>query len=254
MEFDIEKLVTWVREYPDSDFYKTHWRGERDFRTLPTVSCADFLHVPLSKRRYKKGRALTKIVHTPEGPFLSEWSFDDIGREPWGVPSKRPMVYLEDSHEALEKSMWCYENGMVPLIGERDADIAMFAAGKYQIDQLVTDPASLPKLSPYLNSRGEKLLSLTILGDSFDVPALMSFSDVAHTVRLVLRLPETGAIAEGSLTEHPIFRPTGGAFLEIEEGFLMATKTALLTTPVIRYRTGIKAKFAGESSKSFTLV
>src|SRR3989344_5657769 len=101
MERTIEKLVTWAREHRGSDFYKTHWKEKRDFKELPAVSRADFLRVPLSKRRYKDEKALVKIIHTPEGPFLSEWSFDDIGREPWGTPSKRPMVYLADPHEAL---------------------------------------------------------------------------------------------------------------------------------------------------------
>jgi hypothetical protein len=239
MVHTLQTLVTWAREHTGSDFYKTQWGEKKTFEELPTVSRADFLRVPLSQRRYKNGRALAKIIHTPEGPFFSEWSFEDIGREPWGIPSKRPMVYLEDSHEALEKSMWCYENNMVPLIGERNPNVAVFAAGKYAIDSLITDAVSLPKLLPYLKSRAEKLASLTILGDSFDSPALMSFSELAHTVRLVLRLPETGMIAEAPLTERPAFRAAPGVFTESENDALIVTKLAPLITPIIRYRTDI---------------
>ncbi len=236
----ISAFVDDVMKSGMSGFYREIWGRVANFDELPLVSRNDFLKVPLSKRRYKDEKALVKIVHTPEGPFLSEWSFDDIGQEPWGVPSKRPMVYLEDSHEALEKSMWCYENNMVPLIGERDADIAMFAAGKYRIDQLITDTASLPKLLPYLKRRGEKLMSLTVLGDSFDAPTLMPFSDFARTVRFVLRLPEVGAIAEAPLADKPVFRTVPNTFVESEDGTLVVTKLTRLITPVIRYRTDIR--------------
>src|SRR3989344_2514382 len=186
----ISALIRDVAGSKASGFYRDIWGAARNFDELPSVAREDFLNVPLSKRRYKAEKALVKIVHSEQGMFLSEWSFDDIGREPWGITSRRPMVYLADPHEAIEKSMWCYENNMVPLIGERDPDVAMFAAGKYHIDQLITDALSLPKLLPYLKSRGEKLTSLTVLGDSFDAPILMPFLDFAQTVRLVLRLPE----------------------------------------------------------------
>ena len=110
----------------------------------------DFLDVPLSQRRYKDARSLIKIVHEGKRLFLSEWSFEDIGREPWGIPSARVLVYMTDPHEAIEKSMWCYENNMVPLIGEPDPDIAMFTASKYRIDSIIADTVSLPKLLPFL--------------------------------------------------------------------------------------------------------
>ncbi len=130
----MEALLSKVRSAPEADFYRTLWGKNARFSELPTVAREDFLRVPLSKRRYKNERALVKVVHDPRGMFLSEWSFADIGRESFGLLSKRPLVYMSDPHEAIEKSMWCYENGMVPLIGEKDHDIAMFAAGKYQID------------------------------------------------------------------------------------------------------------------------
>src|SRR5690348_8939857 len=123
MDEDSRKISQFVKDIASSeksDFYKSIWGSAQEFNDLPAVSREDFINVPLSKRRYKDEKGLVKIVHSPEGSFLSEWSFKDIGLEPWGLPSKRPFVYLTDAHEAIEKSMWCYENNMVPLIGELD--------------------------------------------------------------------------------------------------------------------------------------
>ena len=71
------------------------------------------------------------------------------------------MVYFSNSYEALEKSMWCYEHNTVPLIGEKDSDIAVYAAGKYASDSLISDPIALPRLLPYLRTRTKKLFSIT---------------------------------------------------------------------------------------------
>lgn len=216
-----------------------------EFSKLPTISRKNFLQTPLSKRRYKDARALVKIVHSDEGPFLSEWAFDDIGREPWGLPSTRPMVYLTDPHEAVEKSMWCYENNMLPLIGEKDPDIAMFAAGKYKIDSLIVDPLSLPKLLPYLKSRTEKFSSVSILVDSFDVSSLLPFIEYAENVRLVLSLPEVGGMAVAPLTETLHFRALPNCIIEESSGTLVVTKIAELVTPIIRYATTIPSGILG---------
>lgn len=234
----LDAVISFVSKEPSAELYRTLSKATGEFSELPTVSRADFLRTPLSKRRYKNEKGLVKIVHDRNGSFLSEWSFEDIGREPWGTPSKRPFVYMDDPHGAIEKALWCYENGMVPLLGERDSDIATYAAGKYQVDSLITDPVSLPKLSSYLNGRQTLLDSITVLGDAFKPEELMPFSGFARDVRLVLCLPETGPFAEAQLSENPAFHSLQGCFIEREDT-LIVSKTATLVTPIIRYRTTI---------------
>src|SRR3989344_4520173 len=226
----ISALIRDVAGSKASGFYRDIWGAARNFDELPSVAREDFLNVPLSKRRYKAEKALVKIVHSEQGMFLSEWSFDDIGREPWGITSRRPMVYLADPHEAIEKSMWCYENNMVPLIGERDPDVAMFAAGKYNIDSLITDRESLDTLLPYLSKRGEKLDCISILGDSFDISSLTRYTVFSGAVRLVMCLPETGVIAVASLNDMREFTAVENSFLENRDGFLTVTKLNPLVT------------------------
>lgn len=223
--------------HAESDFYRSRWAAERDFAKLPAVSREDFIRTPLSKRRYKEESSLVKIVHA-EQPFLSEWSFADIGTEGFGLPSTRPLVYMTDSYEAIEKSMWCYERGMVPLIGEKDPDIAMFAAGKYEVDSLITDPEALPKLRPYLEAH--RLQSISVISDSFDTNALAPFASLTDDMRLVLAIPEVGSFAIAPFAVRPRFEALENCAVEKGET-LIVSKLRFLITPIIRYRTDIPA-------------
>lgn len=199
----------------------------------------DFVRVPLSERRAKQEKSLVKIVRCPEGEFLSEWSFTDIGKECYGVMTKRPMVYMTDAHDAIEKSMWCYERGMVPLIGESDFDIAAYTARKYEIDQLITDSAFLAKIEPYLKERTVLLESLSIIGSAFSIETLLPYRIYTREARLVLALPETGVIAVATLQYEPRFEVADDVTVEGGET-LVITKKTQLTTPITAYDTGIK--------------
>ena len=239
---NIQKLVTKVSSAAESGFYHSLWAGKTDFSDLPTVSRDNFLYTPLSKRRYKNEKGLVKVVHDSRGLFLSEWSFADIGREEYGLPAERPMVFLTDPHEAIEKSMWCYERNMLPLVGEKDATITSYAASRYQIDSLITDAEALVKLASYLESRQEPLDSISVLGSSFSPESLVPYRAYAARVRLVLSLPETGSFAQAELAAAPRFETLPGCVVEREET-LIVSKETMLVTPVIRYRTEIPASF-----------
>lgn len=236
-----EALIERVRSAPQSDFYRNRWGAAQKFSSLPLTSRADFARTALSKRRYKDEKSLVKIVHSEHGAFLSEWSFPDIDREEYGVASRRPMVYLRDSHDAIEKSFWCYERGMVPLIGEKNTAVAMSAAMKYGIDSLICDLPSLRALQPYFEKRREKLRAISLVGTFFPLDEIHAFCGFAERVRLVLALPETGAFAEADFTDAPEFKALPGCLIEHEER-LVLTKLSLLATPLIRYDTGIGAK------------
>jgi hypothetical protein len=234
----IEQLVASIRDSKQSDFYKKHWGTASSFAQLPAISRGELLRTPLSARRYKEEKGLAKIVRDARGSLLSEWSFRDIGAQSYGLVSKRPMVYMSDTHEAIEKAMWCYEHGMVPLLGEKDPDIASFAAEKYKVDSLITDAAALKRIEPYLKKRAERLDSISILGDSFSPKELAAFEQYADRIRLVLALPEAGAFAEAEFRDYPKFKPIAGYIVESDET-LVVTAEGLLVTPIVRYKTEI---------------
>ncbi len=196
----------------------------------------DFIRMPLNERRHKVTRSLVKTVHATEGTFLSEWAFEDIALEPWGVVSARPMVYMRESDEAVEKSMWCYEHGMVPLIADRDPDIAAFTALHYNIDSLILDAASLQSFLPYLESRLELLQCITLIEPFFTEQILkLPLLQFAKRVRLLLALPETGAFAEAEFGAQPSFALLPGCRLEAGPSPRL-TKSAALVTPIVDYQ------------------
>lgn len=235
---DLDGLISYVRESSCSDFYRSRWGDVKAFDALPCLSRADLVSVPFSERRYKQKKGMVKIVGAGDKAFLSEWSFSDIGSELYGQRTARPLVYMTDPYEAVEKAIWCYENNMVPLLGEKDPDMAMFAASRYQIDSLITDQQALVKFEPFLSALSEPLASITILGDAFSPDVLMSFERYARSIRLVLSLPEAGAFAEAVVSHSPKFIPLPGCIIENDSGIVL-TKLARYPTPIIRYRTGV---------------
>lgn len=226
----------------EASMYRKQWGAARNFAELPVIDAQTIASVPLGERRYKKG-AFVKIV-SGGVPFLSEWSVDDIGKEEFGVLSRRPMVYMSNAHEALEKALWCYERGMVPLIGEKDPALAWVTAERYEADSLITDESALARLQPYIK-KDYRLESISILGSAF-TPDIRSHALLAKRVRLVLALPVTGAFAEAELTQEPQFTALSGCILEHGKT-LVVSKEALLVTPIIRFDTGIKTKARGSA-------
>ncbi len=193
--------------------------------------------MPLAERRHKNAASLVKVVRTPQGIFLSEWAFEDIANEPWGLPAKRPMVYMSDPHEALEKSMWCYEHGMIPLIGERDPSVAAFAAKTYLIDSLITDVPSLVALASCVSFVPKKLDSLSVvIAYPEEALAAMPASEYAAVTRFLLALPETGAYAYSDPARYPVFDLLPACSIERSENGLLLTKKRALVTPIVGYR------------------
>lgn len=240
----LSELISFVRRHPRAHFYRDRWGSTSAFEALPTVSRSEMASVPLSARRYRDTKGMTKVVAF-DTPFLSEWDFEDIRSEPYGVASRRPMVHLSDPHETIEKAMWCHLNDMVCLVGERNSAIVRSTASQYEIDSLITDGEAILDLVPYLAKRRKPLIELSIIGAAFDAPALAAYAPYAQAVRCVLALPETGAFAEAALTELPAFRVLPECVIECVNGAVVLTRQKKLVTPIVRYATGILAESAG---------
>lgn len=232
---DAQALVDWARTNESSSFYRGKWGNETLFDRLLPITRDDLISVSLSRRRYKSEKALIKIVRSTEGAFASQWSFSDSAKEEWGDIGLRPLVYLEDPDDALEKSLWCYERNVLPLIAEVTPDITSGAAEFYDIDSMIVDAPSLPKIRPYLERRKEPLEYTAIHGASFDCTRLLPYASYAKRVELILTLPETGAIAHAPLGSDPLFKPVSNCHVDLAEDVLL-TKLAKLTTPIIRYK------------------
>jgi hypothetical protein len=238
----LDELIAYVRSHP-ADFYRNAWGSADSFADLPTISRLDLIKTPLPHRQYSQDAGMAKIVRDEKGSFLSQWSFADIASEAYGEISARPMVCMADPHEAIEKSLWCYENGMLPLIGEKDADMAMYAAGKYRIDSLICDPVSLQAMHPYLSGCGG-VASISVIGSSFSPSEFMPFAAYAKSFRLLLALPETGVIAQAEFSPSPKFLALPECVIE-RGASLVITKVARRAMPIIKYDTGIRSEALG---------
>lgn len=236
----IERFVSDIRAHPDADFYKNIWGDAKTFNALPLITREAIANCPLSQRSYKKEQGIVRIVHGSSGPLLCAWGFSDIAREPYGLLSKRPLIYFADSHDTVEKSMWSYLNHMVPLAGEKNIPVTVLAARAFEVDSLITDPVSITDLLPYLEERTKPLSSISLVSHVFHPEHLMRYQQFAERIRLVLALPETGAFAEAKLSVNAVFSPLPNCNIE-ERDTLILTKIAPLITPIIRYDTGISA-------------
>ena len=150
MSQSLEAYIERIRTSPVSDFYSSRWKSITDPTLLPTISRRDLIETPLSLRRYERRSGIVKVVWDASIPFLSEWSFTSIAEEELGLRAARPLIFLSDPHEAIEKAMWCYQHDMVPLVEERSSEVTLYAARKFRCDALITDPSSLPRVLPYL--------------------------------------------------------------------------------------------------------
>lgn len=243
----MEELIATIAESDASDFYRTLWGDERAFKRLPRCTPLHLVKTPLRERTYKKEKGLVKIVRRDAGAFLVERALSDIAAENYRGGGKRPLVLLSDSYDSLEKSLWYYEHETLPLIGEHaNLPVSVFAAKRYRIDALMTDEAMLAR---FLQEAGKEYppgqIALTLLGGEFSAENIVAISSRFHDLRLVLCLSETGALGsacpEGLSSGTLVFHPEQNVFLEYEDGALVISKRELLVTPLVRYKTGIRA-------------
>lgn len=248
----IDSLLQEVRTSKSSDFYRARWDAAKTFGALPLVSRSDFARVPLERRRYRNESGLVKVVRSDGQSFLSEWSFDSIAAQEWAIPSKRPMVYLGDPYETLEKAAWFRERNMLPIAGERAAEVSQYLAEKYDIDSLVADSRTLAGMLPFLAGLSVPLEGITVIDSAFEPEKLAPLSRFAREMRLVLALPETGAIGVAALAAIPLFQPFPHVITEGIDGKLVVTQLLDLITPVIRFDTGLFVRVEGSGTLALT--
>ena len=243
----IEKLLQGVQASKASRFYKEHWARNYEFNKLPLVTIENLIKTPLQERTYKKERGLTKIVKRTGEPFLIHRALGDIKAEDYGVIGKRPLIIFSDSHDALEKSLWCYENNILPLIGENlNLVVTAYTARRYEIDSILGEGEIVMRFLPILEKEYDlkNIKNITLIeGPLDDNQAKLICKKIPNT-NLTLGFSETGAFAQlcGSCSDSKklLFSSDRNSFVEIEEGVLVVTKTLDLTTPIVRYDTGIR--------------
>lgn len=263
----LANLIQNIAESRRAPFYARKWRESRlVFNELPHVTTDELIGMPTEERTYIRINNVAKIIHTYSKPFIIEWNQDSLRAEYYGdTGTVRPLVLLNNGHEALEKSMWFYTRNVLPLIGEiRNLPVAAYAASKYQVDAIVTDESIIQPFVPILAEQYalERIRSLTLMGSSFNDGVLPFILEKFGDCRLLLALPEVGSIAEScpeSLhTDKLVFHPVENCVTEFSGTSLVVTKTVLLPTPIIKYATSlvgesVATKCSCNTSMSFVL-
>ncbi|MEK7560767.1 MAG: hypothetical protein AAB539_02310 [Patescibacteria group bacterium] len=253
------ELLSQVFEHPTCDFYRRHYansgiRTAADataaFDRLPALTRAHLARTPLAERLFFEERCFVKIIRSTDEPFLMRANLSALSKEQYGVrDGARALVFLADSDEAMEKSLWCYEQNILPMVCEKQiAQLAPRFAADYTIDTLLTEENMIigfwPEFTRLLGLTALK--NLVLFGSGFHFQ-MIHRQFLPQNPVLILSLPETGAIAricpDAFVRGNWIFHPDANCLIEIDERIIM-TKLARLATPLIRYDTGINARKA----------
>lgn len=225
---------------PYSNFYKNILQGNsvQKLEEFPILTWENLVETPFLERLYRREGLFTKIVMRNNRTTLIGRTGTDIALESYGGYGERPLVTFVSLHESLEKSMWLLTRNILPLINDRDNDITVMTAVKYQIDSVLADMTSLKSISERLSQRYDisRIKHITVIDDHFDTSFL---EDVyAHAdITLTLALPECGAIATKKQESNEFVVDTTCTIERSQR--LVVTKNILLPTPIIRYQTAI---------------
>lgn len=244
----LDALIATVYDSPHSEFYRKIF-GKKDFVTLediPLLTQKDLASSPLNERTYTKDHLFVKIVPSNEGaPMLIGRSRTDLKHENFGKMLTRPLVLSGSIYDALEKALWYYENGILPIVNEENNEVTKLAATFYAIDSITAD---LQSLYTFIESVPDDQLSqiqhVNIVDSSFQI-LNQDRSPLEVTYTTTLSLPEVGTIAHGCKETSPgaalVLHPDPSTIVEVvQSNTLVITRLEKLPTPLIRYQTCLR--------------
>ncbi len=237
-------LLQTIFQSSESNFYRNIWNNNAlTIRSLPTITKQQISITPLHDRSYIKNRkGLVKVVKIlPMRQFLIERTLHDLKKEQYGILNTRPVVLFSNSHEALEKAHWCYEQNTLPLIGEHaNMVVCAFSIKRYGVDSFFGDSIMLKKLARQDPTGISKIKIFNIHGIFFDIIEIRKIIPKSAKIHFILSLPEAGAFASScdiSLqNDDLIFHPDKNSILEFSDNSLVITKLIFMPTPIIRYQ------------------
>lgn len=253
----ISGLIRAISSSKHSNFYKHIWdesslqNEQINFGTLPTISIENIIKCKFDERLYIKNNLFVKIICHENVPYLLARTKRGIGKEYYGkIQYERPLVFFESAHESIEKGLWLHDKDILPLIAEDNLELTLMIAGRYEIDSMLADTASLKKIvsNGMRHFDYKKIINITIIDSRFEKNLLASLSDVfpSAKIQLILALPETGSLGlkcPESREQTLMFHPEENSIVEITgRGQLTITRLIELPTPIVRYKTNIKVE------------
>ncbi|NQV93232.1 hypothetical protein HQ403_01910 [Candidatus Kaiserbacteria bacterium] len=251
----LQNLLTFVTESSHSSFYKKHFgtsmnhkevRTYEDLALLPSISKNDLLQTPLSDRLYiPTGRGLVKVVDSGTHSFLIKRVLSELREEQFGNLGERPTVLFSNGHESLEKSLWCYEQNTLPMIGEStNIPITEYFVHRYESDSFLGDIKTLESIFEQSKDAFLPGSQFTLCEGGFDLVRIKKHVPLDSTT-LILSFPEVGACAHSCpyhlKNNRLVFHPDKNSIIEHDTN-LTVTKLIAMPTPIIRYITDVPSK------------
>ncbi|MEK7567373.1 MAG: hypothetical protein AAB513_00420 [Patescibacteria group bacterium] len=250
----LQKLIGLIYNSKKSKFYKNIWKNlyfknrKIDFVNLPIIGAKDIIKCKFDKRIYIKNGLFVKIVYHENIPFLIARTKSDISKENYGeISYERPLVFFESSHESIEKSIWLSSKKILPILEEENTNLTLMISGRYGIDSILGDSKSIARIIPDGSRHFDyrKIKNVTIMDCKLERSFIKFLSDIfpSAKIEIIISLPETGPlgfVCQENKKNNLIFHPPDDTIIEVNNGYLVATRLILLPTPIIKYKTGIK--------------
>lgn len=219
---------------------------EAMFLSLPTLKLDEIALAPYQSRLYKEGTGFNKLIYSESQKryFLIHRLLEEITQDQLTIDGSRPIVILNNMYEAIERCLFFYEKGILPLIGEVYNPTVVFSmAQQYEADMIYIDHPSVETFRDGLLRASLPLKSITVIDSVFyeeDLNWPQNFK-----VRLILSVLEAGRIAYScpgsNLKEGIIFHPYDDIFIEFLNSAVVVTSSRLVACPIIRFDISIKA-------------
>lgn len=247
----LKALVKETAASSKSSFYREHW-GDASALDLPLMTKEKLAATPLSDRCYTQVPNITRVIPYAESSFFMRQDLASMRTEMTSVlPLARPLVLSENFQEAMERSFWCYEQNMVPAIGEyNNPAITAYVGYWRRAAAIITDA---PKLIHALleEAHGDSLQTTTdaivLVGSSHRIEEIATLDPVFPNTQkhIILSLPETGpfayACAEALQHGNLHYHEDDCSVVEIVNEGIVVSKLHTRATPVIRYQTDLAA-------------
>jgi hypothetical protein len=236
--------------------------NEESFSKFPVINLGDLAAVPFENRCYQNKVGFNKLIFSKDTDsyLLIRRSMEEIKNDSFPINGSRPAVIMQDMYESIEKCLFFYEQGILPLIGEVLNPSVVYATLKqYQVDNIFMDCVSVNNFWDEIYKLKLPLKSITVIDSSFENISLKKVKDIE--LKFIICLPEFGRIAYSCKEKNPsgkaTFHPYKDVLVEILESVVL-TSVRLQTCPMIRYKSDLLMKEIKSSCKcneqSFTLV
>jgi len=222
-----------------SNFYAKHWKTEPDvFSDVPFLYPKNLSDTPLDNRLYKSDKGMVKIVTNGENKFLIKRPAIDLAKDPLLIDKNSlALVIFINPDEGVERSLHCYENNVLPYIGDiNNPMVSVMCAEQFGVNAFICDMSSLKLLSEK-KIIPESVKKVVVYDSGFEDLELLSKVSDEYDLKLFLSIPETGVLANVEFeveTGDLRLKELDEVLLECIDGGLVVSKLNLCT-PLVRY-------------------